>query len=142
MHARGPSPIVYSIGNEHNPTDPFGRVHLRISPSGTAALENVSRRGRRAWRAMVRPESMERLQAALIASGFPAMPLTPAVPDAAIRVLTVGPVTAYVSPEAAKLPGYVEVFGLLDAIADEISGGTVGPRRRPGPSVVSSIERS
>lgn len=134
-------PVAYSIGNENNPADPFGRVALRISAAGAAQLEHVSRAERRTWTAIVRPEALHQLRAALAASGFPTVPPGLPVPDSAVRTLTVGSTTALVEPKVAGLAFYADAFALLDAIADEISGGTIRPRPPTGQPLVTSIAR-
>lgn len=131
-------PIAYGVGNEHNPVDPFGRIALDISEAGAATLRHVSRTGQRAWTATVRPDVLESLRAAIGASGFPQVEREVPLPDSEVRSLTVGPYRAEVWPRAAGQPSYEVVFHTLDAIADEMSGGTIR-RRLPADSLVSSI---
>ena len=133
--------IRYGVGNEHNPTDPFGRVELTIAPDGRAALEHVSRRGRRTWSATVRPAALARLVAVIASSGFPDVPLDgPVRPDTTLRRLSVGSVSALVVLRPEVSPAYAEAFALLDAIAEEISDGTISNRAPSGPSLVTAVE--
>jgi len=132
-------PIRYRVGNEHNPMDPFGRVDLKIEAPGDARLAHVSRTGGGTWTATVRPETLDGLRTAIAAAGFPDVPVFAAVPDSEVRTLAVGAAGVMVVEQVAKLPAWADVFKTLDAIADEMSGGTV--RRRPltGESLVTSI---
>jgi len=131
--------IGYSVGNEHSPTGPFGRVELVIAPGGAVRLEHITGAGRRAWIAAIRPEALAHLRASIARSPFPEVPMEVPVPDAEVRTLTIDDVTASVWPGAARQPVYAAIFTVLDAIAGEVSGGAI--RRTPpaGPSLVTSI---
>ena len=125
--------LRYSAGNEHNPTDPWGRSELTVHGDGRAELEqHHSRRpGTSAWAGQVDQQGLSTLWAALDEAGFPSLPAAAAVPpDSVIRQLTVeedgGAETVLL---AGTVPGYAAVVGLLDGLIHRLSGGTVG---RPG----------
>ena len=125
--------LRYSAGNEHNPTDPWGRSELTVHGDGRAELEqHHSRRpGTSTWAGQVDRQGLSALWAALDEAGFPSPPAAAAVPpDSVIRQLTVeedgGAETVLL---AGTVPGYAAVVGLLDGLIHRLSGGTVG---RPG----------
>jgi hypothetical protein len=124
--------LSYSVGNENNPGNPFGRSDLAIATDGSARLEHTARGGaKRAWTGRVAASALDRLWAALGRSGFPAVPQHPIPGGATMRVLTIEPgggakQGAYVEwSAAAKLPGYDEAFALLDAVEHLLSGRSV-----------------
>jgi hypothetical protein len=125
--------LRYSAGNEHNPTDPWGRSELTVHGDGRAVLEqHHSRRpGTSTWAGQVDRQGLSALWAALAEAGFPSPPAAAAVPpDSVIRQLTVeedgGAETVLL---AGTVPGSAAVAGLLDGLIYRLSGGTVG---RPG----------
>jgi hypothetical protein len=77
--------VRYSVGNEHNPGDPWGRSELVIHADGSARLDHHFSRGRepRAWTGQVDPAALGELLAALRRAGFPAVPPMPALPPGA-----------------------------------------------------------
>ena len=126
--------IRYSVGNEHNPGDPWGRSELVIRADGGARLDHHFSRARepRAWAGHVDALALSELTAALDRAGFPAVPPGPPLPpDSALRRLTVegedgAARQALVSwHRAPSLPGYAEAFGLLDAVIRQLSGDAV-----------------
>jgi hypothetical protein len=134
--------LRYSVGNEHNPGDPWGRSELVIQHDGTARLDHHFSRVRTvgAWTGRVDAAALEALWSALERAGFPTAPTTPLLPGAAPRRLTVD--SDGVSEqamigyhEASKLPGYAEAFDLLDAIVRQLSNDAV-PYPTSQPTVV------
>lgn len=124
--------IRYSVGNEHDPGDPWGRSELVILPDGAARLDHHFSRGGAvgAWSGRVDVAAIDRLWSALDRAGFPAGSTTPLVAGSAARRLTVEidgqSQHAIVGwHEAASLPGYSEAFGILDAIINQLSSGAV-----------------
>lgn len=126
--------IRYSVGNEHNPGDPWGRSELVIRADGSARLHHhFSRSGRsRAWSGDIDPAALDELTAALDRAGFPVVPPEPPLPpDSTLRRLTVEEADgaarqALVSwHRTSSLPGYAEAFGLLDAAIRQLSGDAV-----------------
>jgi hypothetical protein len=125
--------IRYSVGNEHNPGDPWGRSELVIRADGSARLDHHFSRGRepRAWAGHVDAVALGELTAALDRAGFPAVPPAPRLPPgSALRRLTVEAdgtsQQALVSwHRAPSLPGYAEAFGLIDAVIQQMSGNVV-----------------
>lgn len=140
-----PRTFRYSAGNEHNPTDPFGRTELVIHPDGRARVDHhfPGHQGTRVWTGRVGAETLTALWAALDRAGFPSAPPLQLVPDATVRNLTVeaGPGDAQAGPvagqasfdyhRAASLPGYGDAFGLLDHVISQLSGGGAARARKP-----------
>src|SRR5262245_38790503 len=83
--------LHYSVGNEHSPTNPWGRSELVIEADGTARLDHVFSRppSTGAWTGRVDAEALDRLWAALATAGFPAAPSAPFPPGSTLRQLTV-----------------------------------------------------
>ena len=128
--------IRYRVGNEHNPTDPWGRSELVIHPDGTARLDHFfSRPGPAgptgAWTGRVGPAALEELWAGLSRADFPSVPIgRPLPPDSTVRSLTVEADgtsdQAYVNwHQSPPLPGYAEAFDVIDAIIRQLSQDTV-----------------
>ncbi|MCW2934115.1 MAG: hypothetical protein JWM19_5077 [Actinomycetia bacterium] len=145
--------IRYSVGNEHNPGDPWGRSELVIHADGSARLDHHFSRGPEphAWAGHVDPAALGELLAALDRAGFPAVPPLPALPpDATLRRLALetdgaadggadaaadggadggadgAAQQALVSwHHAPSMPGYAEAFDLLDAVIRQLSGDAV-----------------
>jgi hypothetical protein len=135
--------VRYTVGNEHNPGDPWGRSELAIQPDGAARLDHhfsrVARVG--AWTGRVDAVALEALWLALDRAGFPAAPNKPLLPGAAPRLLTVESDGASEQVmigyhDAPKLPGYAEAFDILVAIARQLSDGAV-PYPTSQPEIVS-----
>jgi hypothetical protein len=132
--------LRYSVGNENNPADPWGRSELAIQGDGTARLDHhfSRRRQARAWTGRVEPAALEALRAALDRAGFPVVPgPQPVAPDTSLRRLTAesddGSQQAIVGwHQAPSLPGYAEAFDLLDGMIRQLSGGAVAyPSTQP-----------
>jgi|GEM_PF-2111953 len=120
--------IWYTVGNEHNPSDPFGRVVLTIEADGSAELEHYSRMGDGAWTARVAPDVIARIRSELARSSFPHVPREPIPAGSALRHLEVvtddEPEYAVMSAQQGeRLEGFAQAFELLDAIAVRISSG-------------------
>lgn len=149
MHEELTARLTYSIGNEHNPVDPFGRSHLVVEPDGGAQLDHYGRLGQhRAWTGRVEPAALQRLWSALQRAGFPSVAdHHPLPPDAAICRLTAeaGDVRqiADVPWHAARgLPGYDEAVAILESIVRQLSEDTVGrPITAAQVAVVGDIRR-
>ncbi len=135
------SVIRYSVGNEHNPADPWGRSELVIHADGTARLDHHFSRKPDigVWTGEIDAVALSSLWAALDQAGFPAVPATSAIaPDSTVRKLAVETDgvarVAFVSWHGSPLPGYAEAFDLIDAMISKLSDGAV---RYPG--AVTSI---
>jgi hypothetical protein len=120
--------IDYTIGNEHNPGDPFGRIALHIELDGSATLEHFSRNGNGAWEGTVDEATLERFMAALDKAGFPSVPHHIPPAGSALRRLRLdmeGDVESVVMTERLgnELDGYKEAFAILDSIAVQLSSG-------------------
>jgi hypothetical protein len=118
--------VWYEAGNEHSPTDPFGRNTLDLGADGELRLDHRGRDGNRAWTAHTEPDFLARLGRALRAAGFPAAPMVMPPAGSRMRVLRVTgePAGEVLLPwhEALKIPGYDQVFGLLDGLVAAVAG--------------------
>jgi hypothetical protein len=140
--------IRYSVGNEHNPADPWGRSELVIRADGSVRLDHHFSRGRapRAWTGHVDAAALGELMAALDRAGFPVVPpARPLPPDSALRQLTVeadgAAQRALVSwHDGPSLPGYAEAFDLIDAVICQLSGDAVNYPAKPRPVVHGAAE--
>jgi hypothetical protein len=135
--------VSYSVGNEHNPGNPWGRSELVITPDGRARLDHFFSRqpGGCAWTGQVDEAALAALWAALDRAGFPEVPAFRPVADATLRALTVRigntERTALVDwHQTPSLPGYAEAFDVLDGVIRQLSGGSV-----PYPSAQPPIVR-
>jgi hypothetical protein len=120
--------LWYEAGNEHNPSDPFGRVTMDLAADGSVRVDHVGRGGvARSWTARVGPEVLARLHTALTDAGFPVEPpLAPLLPGTRLRTLRAtgdldGVVLLAWEPSADR-PGYDTAFAVLDALVAEIAG--------------------
>lgn len=118
--------VRYESGNEHNPTDPFGRVTLEVESDGEVRLARHSRYRDEAWTARVGPGFLDNLAGALRTAGFPTAPSIMPRPDEPLRDLRVGGPSAgsVLLPwyAVSKLPGYAEAFALLDGLVAQVTG--------------------
>jgi hypothetical protein len=125
--------IRYSVGNENNPGNPWGRSELVIEPDGTARLEHYFSRGVRrvgGWTGRVDQPAIDIVWTGLSQAGFPAAPTTTFLPGSSLRHLTVesdgvNQQTIVDRHGAAKLPGYAEAFDVLDGVIRQLSGDSV-----------------
>jgi hypothetical protein len=137
--------LRYSVGNEHNPGDPWGRSELTIQPDGSASLEHHFSRAPRvdAWTGQVDPGALAALWAGLARAGFPATSRSTFTAGASLRRLTVetdGQAESAIVDwhEAPKLPGYAEAFDVLDGVIRQLSGDSV-PYPTTQPTIVSGV---
>jgi hypothetical protein len=135
--------LSYSVGNEHNPGNPWGRSELVITPDGHARFDHFFSRqsGTGSWVGQIGQAALASLWAALDRAGFPEVPAFQPVAGATLRVLTlqIGDTqqTAVTDwHEAPALPGYAEAFDVLDGVISQLSGGRV-----PYPSAQAPIVR-
>ena len=63
--------IRFSIGNEHNPADPFGRVVITIDPDDVVTLEHFSRQGNATYTANLAPDVTDEITSAVPITGRP-----------------------------------------------------------------------
>lgn len=118
--------ISYSVGNEHNPGNPFGRQHLVIDVDGRARLDHYTVGPHFAWTGTARSDVIDRIFRALAESDFPALPTMNMVAGATTRSLSIGNGLAARSTfldyhKALSLPGYAVVFPLLDSLVRQLS---------------------
>jgi len=140
--------LRYSVGNEHDPGDPWGRSELVIDHDGTARLEHYFSRSHTvgAWTGRVDATALETLWVALARAGFPTTPTEPLTPGAAPRRLVVesdgGSERAIVGyHRASSLPGYAEAFDLLDAVVRQLSADAIPYPTSQPPIVRDATER-
>jgi hypothetical protein len=139
--------LVYRVGQEQNPGNPFGRSSLLIESDGSVRLEHVPRGGgpTRAWTACLDEAALQTLWSELDRAGFPrvAQHMVPA--GSTMRDLQLerpGNVSQSAMiewHEALKLPGYAEVFALLDRAVRQISGDQIRLARASGEPIVREI---
>jgi hypothetical protein len=141
--------LWYQAGNEHNPSDPFGRVTVDLAGDGSVRVDHVARGGStRSWTARVGTDVLARLHTALTDAGFPAEPpLVPLLPGARLRTLRAtgdldgAVLLAWERP--AGLPGYGAAFAVLDALVAEITGLDTGAvPAHPVATDVVALDRS
>jgi hypothetical protein len=137
--------LTYSVGNEHNPANPFGRNELAIECDGAVRLEHHRFGQQRGWTGSVGRAVLDRLWTALDLAEFPNIAYQRLPADSTIRVLSAesGPIreTVHVAWHAAKdLPGYDEAFMILDAIVRELSEDTVRVTSALQPPFVTDIQ--
>src|SRR3954471_2077311 len=82
--------LRYRAGNEHNPSDPFGRLELIVDPDGTARLDLYRVGAHQAWGGVIDAAVLKRVSDALERAGFPAVPDHPFPASTTIRRLVVG----------------------------------------------------
>jgi hypothetical protein len=137
--------LRYSVGNEFNPANPWGRSELLMESDGTVRVEHHFSRVHTigAWTGRVEAAAVDALWLALSQAGFPDAPTGPLAPGATLRQLTVEDGgTARVATvdwhKASTLPGYAEAFDILDAVVRQLSGDTV-PYPTNQPAIVRDI---
>lgn len=137
--------IVYAAGNEHSPSNPWGRAELAIEASGAARLDQRQAGQHRAWTGTVDAGAVERLHTALLQAGFPTVPPHPVPGGATIRSLSVmrGDTSdsAMIAWHSAKKIGYGEVFEILDSIVRQLSEDTVQWAPSTFPDAVRDVAR-
>src|SRR3954471_1073481 len=82
--------LRYRAGNEHNPSDPFGRLELIVDPDGTARLDHYRVGAHQAWGGVIDAAVLERVSDALARAGFPDVPAHPLPASSTVRDLMVG----------------------------------------------------
>jgi hypothetical protein len=125
--------IRYSVGNEHNPADPWGRSELVIRADGSARLDHHFSMGggSRAWSGHVDAAALDELAAALEQARFPPFaPVGPFPPDTTLRRLAVETDGVLQQglinwDDPAPQPGYAVAFDLIDAVIRQLSGDAV-----------------
>jgi|tagenome__1003787_1003787.scaffolds.fasta_scaffold20783520_2 hypothetical protein len=119
--------LWFTMGNEHNPSDPFGRVVLTADDENRLALEHHSRTGDAAYTADLGPGVLDEIRAALHRGGFPDVPRRPIPAGATMRELELvtdgEPQYAMVEDFLGKeLEGYRDAFAILDSITLQLTG--------------------
>ncbi len=137
--------IRYTVGNEQNPGDPFGRSSLVIQISGSARLDQFTRGGNAAWSGTVTASALDQFWRALEEAAFPDFPSHPVPGGSAIRDLNVGGrggKSAYIAYHAAvAMPGYNTAFAILDTVIRQISEGTVKVGPDGANQIVEAVHR-
>lgn len=123
--------LTYTVGNEKNPSNPFGRSVLAIEVAGAARLDHHTRDGgHTAFAGTVVPGALDRIWAGLDKAKFPNAPTQVMTVGSTIRILAVEvggkKDTAHIEWHAAtQFAGYAEAFLLLDQLIRQLSGNTV-----------------
>jgi hypothetical protein len=143
--ANAPARLAYSVGNEHDPGDPFGRSELVIEPDGRARLEQYRLGPPRVWTGRVQADAFNRLWSGLERGGFPNVPHHPIPGGSAMRRLSAkadGTMqTIAVAWHAAKtLPGYDEAFATLDLIIRQVSQNAVPCVPASATTIVTDVQ--
>ncbi|HEX4830056.1 MAG TPA: hypothetical protein VH478_03070 [Trebonia sp.] len=147
--------LSYQVGNEHSPTDPWGRSELVIYPDGSARLDHYFSRRRPpgAWAGYVDAPVLAELLGALQAAGWPPAPLAgPLLPGAALRLLTVEAQPAAQSGgiagagavewvKSSMAPGHAVAFDIIDAVIRQLSRDAVQYPTKRGPVVHGAVPR-
>jgi len=139
--------IRYTVGNEHNPADPWGRSELTIHPDGSTRLDHYSATAAepRAWSGHVDAAALDELLAALDRAGFPPLPPARAFPpDTTLRSLAVeadGLVRQglFSWHDPSPRPGYAAAFDVIDAVIRQLSGGAVAYPAKRGTVVHDTV---
>lgn len=124
--------LRYSFGNEHSADNPFGRAELTVPPDGHLQLSSFWVGRKRSWTGTIDRELVARLHAALRASAFPATPREPWPAGSTGRILVVeAPEHELQSAHlewhvGGQLPGYGELFAMLDSLMGQLSEGVEG----------------
>jgi hypothetical protein len=128
--------LVYTFGCENDPSSPFGRCMLTLYADGRLELDNRARGQARAWAAAIDGRVLAGLITLLDSAGFPVVP-PHQIPPGATRSLLVRtrgqqiqtPPTGFHA--ARKMPGYGEVYHLLDSLVVGASDGALKVVRDP-----------
>jgi hypothetical protein len=119
--------ISYSLGNENNPGDPFGRHRLVIEVDGRARLDHFGGKiGRGAWVGTVKASALDALWGALERSAFPKFPMVMIPAGGACHDLYIGAGPAsghsvFLYIYAPATPGYSDAFEIIAAIIRQMS---------------------
>jgi hypothetical protein len=119
--------LWFTIGNEHNPGDPFGRVVLTIDDANHLVLEHYARQGNSSCTADVGAGVVDDIRAALARGGFPQVPRHQIPAGATMRQLELvtdgEPQYAMVEDFFGKqLEGYRDAFAILDSLTLQLTG--------------------
>ena len=119
--------LWFTIGNEFNPGDPFGRVALTIDDQDRVTLEHYSRQGNATYTAELGDGVLDEIRQALADGGFPQVPQHQVPAGAAIRQLELvtdgEPVSASMYDDFGKtFDGYRDAFAILDSLTLQLTG--------------------
>jgi len=123
--------IQYDIGQEHSPTNPYGRTLLVLRGDGALRVDRWGgHKGRGAWEARVDPAVLRQLLDALAVAHDPRTGPPVYVPDAAIARFDVtdDETRDYHSIdwyEGQRLEGYREALRIADSINHQASAGVL-----------------
>lgn len=136
--------LQYESGNEHSPTNPFGRNLMVIRGNGRVRVENY-RVGAppRAWEAWVHESALEQTLEALRVARYPLVPPHPIPAGSRVRALSIHSkgVSSQAPPIAwhSDLPGYKDAFRILDSLVRQASGEELQVTPNHMTKVVSDI---
>lgn len=135
--------LWFTLGNEFNPGDPFGRVVIAIDDASRVTLEHYSRQGNATYTAQLGAGVLDEIRSELARGGFPHVPQHQIPGGAAIRQLELlidgEPGYALLYDDFGKqLDGYDSAFGILDSITLQLTGYSNHDTRR---TPVSNVQR-
>ncbi|MDA0142046.1 hypothetical protein [Solirubrobacter deserti] len=139
--------VWYSIGNEHNPGNPFGRIELIIDEDNHAKLELHFVGASSEWTGDVAPGLTDEIKAAFARGGFPHRPRHMLPAGATVREveLVVDDKPDYLmiyDRLGMEVDGYKDGFAMLEAIAVQLSEGAYKGGEDSLPPSVSNIQRT
>jgi hypothetical protein len=136
--------VWYTLGNEFDPGDPFGRIALTVAGDGAAELQLHSRNGGGSWTGEVADGVFEQVRSDLVRGDFPKVPPHPVPAGSAMRQLELAsddhePQYAMLTERLGReLDGYQQAFATLDSLAVQLSSGAYkGAQDTLAPSVTN-----
>src|SRR5260221_9850957 len=135
--------LTYQVGNENNPSNPFGRSRLVIEVDGRAHLDHHTGGGfHTAWAGTMLPDALDEIWAGLDEAAFPRVAPHEAFSGSTLRTLSLGAggpqEYAEVEYHAAwQMPGYKRAFWILDRAVRQLSEDTVKLSAEVGEPVVA-----
>jgi hypothetical protein len=131
--------IWFTLGNEHNPSDPFGRVVITID-GDDVTLEHFSRAGNATYTGELGPGVADEITAALERGGFPHVPPHDIVAGASLRQLEVNGRSATVEDFFGRsLDGYKDAFAILDSLTLQLTGNAEHDRLHTPVSKIQKV---
>jgi hypothetical protein len=122
--------LTYLCGAEYDPSSPIGHYALTVLADGGVRLDNRRRGQARSWMGAVGNGTVATIIALLNTARFPVVPAHRIPPGATRSLLVQGQGRVLRTPaagfyEALDLPGYKQLYHLLDSITVETSQGAL-----------------
>jgi len=137
--------VTYEVGNENNPSNPWGRRLLEMGGEGGARLEHFGVTGdSRVWQGRVAVEVLSSLLESLSRASFPDVARKMPPPGAGMVDLRVQSESyderAFMPcSQADELPGYRDAFRTLDSIVRQLSEGSLEATPDFVPGLVTGV---